>query len=224
MLGVLGRDIGRLDGSRLFTLGQFLLEQGFVGDLQLAGGLVGLLGDFVDALFGRAADFAQHLVVERAGTYRQVGTFEVFLADDFGVALLENALDGVGVARRAVVAGDCFDDFIRGAGLAIGQLLVQNDAALGLNGIAFALEAGAVDLDALAGLGRDGLPGRRGRNGPWQGGQQAGDDQVAHLGSLIFPWISAACRRYFGQILQILSAVCHSLHFACISSNLRPTR
>ena len=62
--------IRRLDHRRLFGFGHFLLQQRVVGRLQLGGGLVRFLGDFGLALLGWAADLAQHLVVERAGTDR----------------------------------------------------------------------------------------------------------------------------------------------------------
>ena len=60
----------RLDHRRLLGFGHFLLQQRFVGRLQLGGGLVRFLGDFGLALLGWTADLTQYLVVERAGTDR----------------------------------------------------------------------------------------------------------------------------------------------------------
>lgn len=182
----LGRCLAGLEGGRFFRFGQALLEHRVVRRLQVVASFVGLLCQFGLIFPGWAADFTQHLVVQRAGAYWQFGALDVFLAHDVGFVFLEDALDGGGVACRAIVTGDRFDDAVAGAGAAVDQLFFKDDPALCLDDGAFALEVGAVDLDALAGLGGDDLPGRGGREAPRERGQQAGDDQMAHGGSSFF--------------------------------------
>jgi hypothetical protein len=169
--------IGYLDGIRFFSLGQFLLEQGVVSCFQFASRLIRLLGQFDCPVLGRAANFAQYFIVQRAGANRKIGPFDILFTNDIVFVLLESSFDRVGATRRAVVAGDGFDDAVRRPGSAVDQFLVEHDASLGLNGVSVAFQIGAIDFNTLAGFRGNSLPGGGGRSGPRQGGEQAGDHQ-----------------------------------------------
>ena len=146
--------------------GQLLVEQGLVGLLQLPGSLAGGLDHFLGIGLGRTAHLAQHLVVQGAAAHGQLQGRQFLLADDLVLALLEHPLDGGGTAGAAIVAGRGLDDAIAGGCLGVGQFLLENDAPQGLNLLSvFPLNAGPVQFDALARLGRHRLP-RRGPLSP----------------------------------------------------------
>ena len=177
--------LGLIDCRRLglqVGTADIVLQQRLVRLAQLASGLVDLVGGaaggrgrFTARL--RPAYLAQQLVVEHSRANRHVDLdLDLILPQQLAFFLEVAALEGAVAARRAVVAAERLHDAVSRRGLGIDDRLVEDDSPEG-NGSSplVARDAAAVDLDPLARLGRDHLPGSR-RHCRCQGDQSGGDD------------------------------------------------
>ena len=81
--------------------------------------------------------------------YREIAAIDFFFAEQLAFVFLVGAFHRGGIAPRAIVAGERFNDPVAAACAGVGQFLFENDAPEGGDFAAvFACGAGGIDFDA----------------------------------------------------------------------------